>query len=269
MFNLDLIESRLLKKTFVKKIYYLDEVDSTNDFAKSITEKDNVLILTDHQTSGKGRFNRKWESDKGRNLTFTIVKKFMLEPDCRQLVNFFTAYFLLTGIKSFLLSHIKTDSYLQLGIKWPNDILLNSKKISGILIEHNINKNTYVIGAGVNVNQLKFDSEYSEKTSSLRNFLNEKINLNELLIEIMLNYDKYIHLVTKENYDTIFNLWYNSNLLIGNEVEFYENDKTVINAKFIDIQKDGSIKLKIDKSIKTYTSGDIRILSFTGDNYYI
>lgn len=244
-------------------------MESTNDFAKSINENDNVLILTDHQISGKGRFSRIWESDKGRNLTFTIVKKFKLEPENNQLVNFFTAYFLLTGIKSFMLSHIKTDSYIQLGIKWPNDILLNSKKISGILIEHNLSKKTFIIGIGVNVNQIKFNPEYSEKTSSLRNLLGERINLNELLIEIILNYDKYIHLVTKENYDTLFNLWYNSNLLIGNEVIFSENDSPAIKAKFIDLQKDGSIKLQMDKTIKTYTSGDIRILSFTGDNYYI
>jgi BirA family biotin operon repressor/biotin-[acetyl-CoA-carboxylase] ligase len=244
-------------------------MDSTNDFAKSIIENDNVLVLTDHQASGKGRFNRKWESDKGRNLTFTIVKKFKLEPDSNQLVNFFTSYFLLTGIKSFMLSHIKADAYIQLGIKWPNDILLNSKKISGILIEHNQGKKTFVIGVGVNVNQLKFNPEYSEKTSSLRNFLGERINLNELLIEIIQNFDKYIHLVTKENYDTLYNLWYNSNLLIGNEVIFSENDSSTLKAKFVDLQRDGSIKLQIDKSIKIYTSGDIRILSFTGDNYYI
>lgn len=268
-FKLDQIESRLLKKTFIKKIYYFDEIDSTNEFAKSIADKDNVLILTEHQTAGKGRFNRKWESEKGCNLTFTVVKRFDIEPEHHQLINFFTAYFLLTGLKSFLLERVKTDSYLELGIKWPNDILLNSKKICGILIEHNFSKKSHIIGIGLNVNQIKFDPEYAEKTSSLRSYLNSKIDLNELLIEIIMNLNKHIHLVTKENHDTIFNLWYNSNLLIGKDIIYTENDSTPIKAKFIDLQRDGSINLLIENKIKVYTTGEIRIMSFAGDNYYI
>ena len=269
MLNLNLLERRLLNKTFIKEIYYLDEISSTNDFAKSIKDKDNVLVLTDHQTAGKGRFNRKWESRKGANLTFTILKKFKIDESQNQIINFFFSYFLLRGIKEFLLRHIKSEHFPQIGIKWPNDIMLDFKKISGILIEHSVSRKTYIVGIGVNVNQSKFDPEYSDKTTSLRNFLGVKADPNELLLDIISNIDEHVHLICSEQFDTIFSLWQNSNLLIGKEVLFDSLDSKVRKARIIGLNVDGSIKVQIEKQEKVYTSGDIKILSFTGDNYEI
>ncbi len=269
MINLNLLEKSLLNKTFIKKIYYLDKVDSTNDFAISIKDKDNTLIITDHQTAGKGRYDRKWESRKDANLTFTILKRFNVQTAQNQIINFFFSYFLLRGIREFLLKHIKCEHFPQLGIKWPNDILLNMKKISGILIEYNKAKKSYIIGIGLNVNQMKFHPEYSDKTTSLGSFMNRKLDLNELLTTIILNMDEHIHLVCDEQYDTIFNLWYNSNLLLGKKILFRSEDAKTRKARIIDLNRDGTIRLQIENHEMSYTSGDVKLISFKGDDYEI
>ncbi|MGH2575257.1 MAG: biotin--[acetyl-CoA-carboxylase] ligase, partial [Ignavibacteria bacterium] len=156
LINPEILNSELINKTFIEKIYYFNEIDSTNEYAKKIKDEDNILIVSEYQTSGRGRFNRIWESEKGKNLTFTIKKKFNLENKYLQIVNFYFIYFLLDAVEKFIIDNLNLRPDLE--IKWPNDILLSGKKLCGLLIESN-QKNFYV-GIGLNVNQEKFNPEY-------------------------------------------------------------------------------------------------------------
>jgi BirA family biotin operon repressor/biotin-[acetyl-CoA-carboxylase] ligase len=158
MLDITFIKESLLNKTFVSWVYYFDELASTNDFAKKINGHDNVLIISEYQYSGKGRYGRNWKSEKGSNLTFTIKKKFGVSPEQNSYLNFYFTYFLYKALQRFLNENfpkLKTDS---LEIKWPNDILFDSKKICGILIETS-KSNSLIVGVGLNVNQQSFDDD--------------------------------------------------------------------------------------------------------------
>ena len=178
------------------KIIKLNATDSTNNYLKQLltdtTLEDFCVVVTDHQTHGKGQRGSEWVSEKHKNLTFSILKTKPSVPLQRQ--------FMLSVLIS--LSIIKTlQSYNipKLAIKWPNDILSDHCKISGILIENLIKSNKIdfsVIGIGLNVNQELFKG--LPKVSSLRSILGMSIDKDELLHKLINNLKIYFELYAEK-----------------------------------------------------------------------
>lgn len=258
MLNLEKLNLYSGKNSFISKIYFFEEIDSTNAFAKSLENETDLLVISDFQTKGFGRMNRKWESEKGKNLTFTIKKRFNIKPENIQAVNFFFSYFLVAYIKDFILKNKKSNiPYPEIFLKWPNDILLNSKKISGLLIENNINSSEFCIGIGINLNQVIFPEELN--ACSLREFLDKEIDITDFLIGLTRVFESNIDLLLIGNYDLIYKLWKNSTNLIGKEIFFVCDDKDVNKGKVIDLLKDGGIKIEQNSQNSTFYSGEIKI----------
>ncbi len=157
MLNIEKLNLYSGKSGFISKVYYSEEIDSTNAYAKSFENETDLMVISDFQTRGLGRMERKWESEKGKNLTFTIKKHFSIKPENIQAVNFYFSYFLLAYVKDFILKNKKINiPYPEIFIKWPNDIYINNDKIAGILIESSLNGGTIestVVGIGLNINQ--------------------------------------------------------------------------------------------------------------------
>lgn len=258
MLNLEKLNLYSGKSGFISKVYYLEEIDSTNAYAKSLENETDLLAISDFQTRGFGRMERKWESEKGKNLTFTIKKHFNIEPENVQAVNFYFSYFLLAYVRDFILKNKKAHiPYPDIYIKWPNDILFNSKKISGLLIEDNINKGEFCIGIGINLNQDTFAKELN--AYSLKEFLNEEIDITDFLIGLIRVYEENIGLLMKGKYDLIYKLWKNGNNLIGKEIFFICNEHDVNKGKIIDLLKDGGIKIEQNNQNLTFYSGEIKL----------
>ncbi|MBN1142868.1 MAG: biotin--[acetyl-CoA-carboxylase] ligase [Bacteroidales bacterium] len=142
----------------------LDSVDSTNNYAAALlakgTAKDGTVILSAYQTRGKGQGSNTWISGAGENLLFSIILKPQSFPADMQ---FFLSMSISWGIAGFLETLVRPVQ-----IKWPNDILINNKKVAGILIENTVsgmNLNTSVIGIGLNVNQDAFPEGITNATS--------------------------------------------------------------------------------------------------------
>ncbi len=259
MLNPDLIKQSLQNSTFIKYIYFFEELGSTNDFAGTLDEDDNVLVLTNHQTSGRGRFERKWDSEKGLNLTFSIKKKIDIPAKYIQTVNFYFSYYLIDGLKKYLselFRNLKFDIY----IKWPNDILLNSKKICGILIDSNLSKKEFIIGFGINVNQEKFGKEYSDNASSLKRITGIELDISKLLTCLIEHFERNFNLIVNGNFDIIYKFWRGSNFLIGRDILFKTPSNIKKMAKVLDFKQDGGIELETESEKITYYSGDIKIL---------
>lgn len=264
MLNIEKIKSALeAKNEIISSVRYFEEIDSTNTYAKS-SDGDGILILTEFQTKGMGRMKRKWESVKGKNLTFTIKKTFEVDTRHIQAVNFFFSYFLLAYLKDFIAKKIKGDvEFPDLKLKWPNDILLDSKKIGGLLIENTINKHQFIIGIGLNVNQKTFSPEYDYKTTSLINYLGFEIDTTDLLIDLMDIFSKNIYFIKKQKYRLIYNLWKKSTALVGKEVIFSENGDDAKGGKIIDLLEDGGLKMEFEGIIRTFYSGEIKLVHGT------
>ena len=152
--------------------------------------EEGCVIITDYQTKGKGTDLNSWESEKGKNLTFSLI----LYPNITADQQFRINKAISTGIYDFLLAELPNQ---RISIKWPNDIYIDDRKACGILIQNSVmgNKLEYmVVGIGLNVNQTQFKSN-APNPVSLKMITGIEYNL-ETLLQKLLNciFDRYANL---------------------------------------------------------------------------
>ena len=186
----DILETKLIGKNVV----FYPEVSSTNDVVKELGENDGIegtVVVAEKQTNGRGRRGRKWESEKGSGLWFSILLRPDIDPRNAPMIT------LIAGISVCVASRRVTG--LPVTIKWPNDVIIDNKKICGILTEMSSeigNINYVVVGIGVNVNSESFPDDISDIATSLKIESNKnikrKVLLNEILKEFENNYLDYI-----------------------------------------------------------------------------
>ena len=139
-----------------KNLVFVPDCPSTNTLALKISQQSAVsegtVIITDHQTAGKGQRGNEWEAEPGKNLTFSLILKPGFLAVSRQ---FFLNIVICLALKDYLKEKTSDNLY----IKWPNDILVHEKKISGVLIENQLQGTTIataIAGVGLNINQQHF-----------------------------------------------------------------------------------------------------------------
>jgi|SRR5690606_17859644 len=148
-----------------KNLVFVPECPSTNALALEISQqsaaKDGTVVITDSQTAGKGQRGNTWEAAPGLNLTFSIITKPGFLAVNKQ---FYLNIVISLALKDYLEEKIPDAVY----VKWPNDILVHDRKISGILIENQLHGSTIVhsvIGIGINLNQQNFNSSTATSLS--------------------------------------------------------------------------------------------------------
>lgn len=192
------IASRLQTKWAGKKLYYVDSTGSTNTDAKRFAEEGDphgTTVVADMQTAGKGRRGRKWQSPSGINTYFTILLKPDFAPDKASMLTLVMALSVAEAIEE--ITELKAE------IKWPNDIVVNKKKVVGMLTEMSTTPEMdeiqyVVVGVGVNVNMgsiEEFPDEIRKTATSLRIESGKQIN-RAVLVEHILerfeqNYEKF------------------------------------------------------------------------------
>jgi BirA family biotin operon repressor/biotin-[acetyl-CoA-carboxylase] ligase len=158
----------------------LDAIDSTNDFLKQLfkesTVEDYTIVMANEQTKGKGQRGAKWISEPGKNLTMSIlVKDVQLNNQNIYDFNIAVALSLIKVLKNIQIPNVT--------IKWPNDIMADSKKVAGILIENLVKPDgsfTAIVGIGLNLNQTNFEN--LPQASSLKCFTGKNYELEELAL---------------------------------------------------------------------------------------
>ena len=238
------------------EIIYFDEIESTNTFALNNLDslKDRQVIVANKQTIGKGRLGRKWISDVEGNIYLSIVLKPSEVYDPKMpLAN-------LTQYMSVLLCRTLEEYGVSANIKWPNDILINGKKISGLLSELKIQGNNlkgFVLGVGVNLNLTEnYLAQINQPATALSLLLNKPINrdkfISELLNKFFLELDAFMNqgfLFIKDEYVA------RSEFLGGRVVINSLNQKEYGIAEAIN--DDGSLLLNNNSEKKIITIGDL------------
>ena len=183
-------------------IIKLNATDSTNTYLKkrrlSETLTDWTTIVAHEQQKGRGQSQNVWESEPGKNLTFSVLKNFKsFHIDKRFLIN--------VCVSLAVIDFLKEYSIPDLSIKWPNDILSGNTKVCGILIENVLfgeHIKAAILGIGLNVNQTSFKSVSNASSMSLLS--KRQFNLDELLITLVPQMKDYFNQLAKEQ-DTV--LW--------------------------------------------------------------
>ncbi|PJI07767.1 MULTISPECIES: biotin--[acetyl-CoA-carboxylase] ligase [Clostridium] len=262
--NIEKIKQNLKTKYIGKNLIFLESIDSTNLEAKRLINKDienGTLIIAEEQTLGKCRFSdRKWRSPKYKGLWMSLILKPHIEPNLLPLITQLAA--------ASITYSFNTQNDIKAFIKWPNDIILNNKKLVGILTELSLdsfNEPNIILGIGINVSQNfdDFSKEISNKATSLAIELNKPVS-REIVLTYFLNdferfYDNFMHTKDSQNFLKICK---KNSILIGKDIEITRKNKT-ISAKAVDINNSGELVIMFkDGHTENLISGEVTLNKF-------
>ncbi len=256
MFNLESFDIKLNTETIGRNFIYADEIDSTNSFLLNKSNKNNndgTVLLAEKQNKGRGRKERIWYSAKAQNLTFSILltnKKYF--NDNFGLINFASSLAVALSIEN--LYQLRTE------LKWPNDVLVNGKKIAGILLESSSQGSKIdklVIGMGINVNQTLFQGSFTVPPTSVKTELNENVDRERLLAEILNIFEEILPKILKSPGDLMRD-WKSRCRLIGEKISVVEGDNVKYGI-FDDLDENGFLLLKNKGKIEKIYFGDVSL----------
>ncbi|MGE0087592.1 MAG: biotin--[acetyl-CoA-carboxylase] ligase [Desulfococcaceae bacterium] len=229
-------------------IHYYTETNSTMNIARDLARKGCpgfTVVIAGRQTQGRGRLQRQWFSDEG-GLYFTVVVRPEIPAVLASRVNF-AASLTLAGTLRRLFG-------IEAGVKWPNDILVNEKKLCGMLSEMETEADmvSFVsIGMGINVNN---DPAVSEPNAvSLKNLLGYEVSKKELLSAFLDDFEKRI---SDGDYENVVDEWKKYTITIGRQVRVVTT-KEIFEGRAADVDRDGSLILEnAEGTKKTVSYGD-------------
>lgn len=245
-----------------KNIIFFDSIDSTNIYAKNLAyegTKEGTVIISNTQINGKGRLEKQWISEKDSGIYMSIILRPNIELiNCNQI----------TLITSIALCRVLKSLNLETYIKWPNDIILNNKKISGILIELSaeIEKVNYIIvGVGINVNNKSIDENIKDKATSIfletKNMFSRVQIIQSFLFEFEKMYTQYIK---NSNFNEFLDEYKELCINLGKEVKIFSKDKEDF-GKIVGITEYGQLIFLNNKNEEIkIISGEVSIRNIDG-----
>ena len=228
------------------QLFILKKVSSTMDEIKKECYKSNLntLLMAYTQTAGRGRNSNTWVSNLG-NL-FLSIKLNTLKMSNPLILNYITGIVVHDTLKYFL--EKKTNLY----IKWPNDLLINKKKIAGILIDSISRGNKIAeLYVGIGINAKIAPSHLGYETTCLKNENNSTISRKKFLIKLIFYFNYWENVFKKNNFLYIANCWMKRSLPINSKISFKANKK-IINGIYKGISEKGSIKILIDNKVCSF-----------------
>ena len=193
------ILNKIRSQRIGRDLYYYASTDSTNTRIRLLAEEgagDGTLAVADMQTAGRGRRGRTWISPSGMNIYMSLLLKPEIEVNQAPMVTLVMALAIAKGITQ--------TTGLEAKIKWPNDIVVNGRKVCGILTEMNLEADyirSVIVGIGINVNEASledFEEDIRTTASSLRIECGEIVNRAELIANSMLAFEEYYECFLKD-----------------------------------------------------------------------
>jgi BirA family biotin operon repressor/biotin-[acetyl-CoA-carboxylase] ligase len=212
------------------KIVHINETDSTNRWLKENGEGE-MVVVAGYQTAGKGCGTNSWESERGKNLTFSMLIHPEGIPANRQ-------FHITEAVSVALCETLEAYIYNKVEIKWPNDIYVGDQKICGVLIENRLQGTEIkesIIGIGLNVNQREFKSD-APNPVSLYQLSDLETDLDELLIKFLTEFDSAYQCVTTP-------IAYRQRLYRKGKEALYRDQAGTFKAKLMNVSSDGRLLL--------------------------
>jgi BirA family biotin operon repressor/biotin-[acetyl-CoA-carboxylase] ligase len=240
------------------QIIKLSAIDSTNDYLKQLSREkklDNfTIVVANEQTKGRGQMGSKWVSEVGKNLTFSVLVKNVMIPN-EKLFDWNIV------VALAVLEVLERHEIQKVSIKWPNDIMADSKKVGGILIENVLKSGESfdsVVGIGLNLNQTNFED--LPKATSLKSLTNKNYDIFEIAEEIVKKIEEKYQQLDKSM--TVFWNKYHEKLFKIDKPLAFEDSK---NNRFMGIIQgvthDGKLQVMLeDDSITFFNIKEIQML---------
>ena len=225
------------------------EIDSTNTYLKNTYKLlgNFTFVSTDYQSRGKGRNDRIWNSEPGENLMFSFLIK------DENLIKQSPIISLLNAIE--VAKVLETYKIKDVSIKWPNDVLINDKKVCGILAEGQL-PDYMVVGIGLNVNQKTFPEGLRRPATSLCLELKKDISIEELKEKL---FPEIVNSLTNLDLNTSLEYFRNHNYLLGKNVKaMFDNQEFI--GEVVGIDDSFCLQIKARDILLHVDSGEIEIL---------
>jgi BirA family biotin operon repressor/biotin-[acetyl-CoA-carboxylase] ligase len=256
------IKSLLHTEWAGQELFCFDTIDSTNTKAKELAEQgypSGTLVVSDRQVAGKGRRGRNWESPSGCAIFMTLALKPDINPNNASMLTLVAALATAKAITDVTGAEAK--------IKWPNDIVINGKKICGILTEMSAQFDYIshiVIGIGINVNNEHFPEELSETAGSLLLACGRRFHRAELIARFLERFEKdYAVFLETEDLEGLMKE-YNALLVNAQQQVRVLDPKEPFEGKAVGITKKGELIVDTWESRKLVSSGEVSVRGIYG-----
>lgn len=257
------IKSLMHTEWVAKEVLYFDTIDSTNTKAQELAEKgypSGTLVVADKQESGKGRRGRSWVSPSGTGIFMTLMIKPDINPNNASMLTLVAALAVAKAITS-----VTGEEAL---IKWPNDIVVNSKKVCGILTEMNAQFdyiNHIVVGIGINVHNERFPEEISQMASSLMiEAGGKRFHRAQIIAETMSYFEQYYDTFLKTQDLSALVREYDELLVNRNKSVRVLDPKEPFDGKAMGITPKGELIVDTWESRKLVSSGEVSVRGIYG-----
>ena len=257
------IKSLMHTEWVAKEVLYFDTIDSTNTKAQELAEKgypSGTLVVADKQESGKGRRGRSWVSPSGTGIFMTLMIKPDINPNNASMLTLVAALAVAKAITS-----VTGEEAL---IKWPNDIVVNSKKVCGILTEMNAQFdyiNHIVVGIGINVHNESFPEEISQMASSLMiEAGGKRFHRAQIIAETMSYFEQYYDTFLKTQDLSALVREYDELLVNMNKAVRVLDPKEPFDGKVMGITPKGELIVDTWESRKLVSSGEVSVRGIYG-----
>lgn len=257
------IKSLMHTEWVAKEVLYFDTIDSTNTKAQELAEKgypSGTLVVADKQESGKGRRGRSWVSPSGTGIFMTLMIKPDINPNNASMLTLVAALAVAKAITS-----VTSEKAL---IKWPNDIVINGKKVCGILTEMNAQFdyiNHIVVGIGINVHNESFPEEISQMASSLMiEAGGKRFHRAQIIAETMSYFEQYYDTFLKTQDLSALVREYDELLVNRNKSVRVLDPKEPFDGKAMGITPKGELIVDTWESRKLVSSGEVSVRGIYG-----
>lgn len=257
------IKSLMHTEWVAKEVLYFDTIDSTNTKAQELAEKgypSGTLVVADKQESGKGRRGRSWVSPSGTGIFMTLMIKPDINPNNASMLTLVAALAVAKAITS-----VTGEEAM---IKWPNDIVVNGKKVCGILTEMNAQFdyiNHIVVGIGINVHNESFPEEISQMASSLMiEAGGKRFHRAQIIAETMSYFEQYYDTFLKTQDLSALVREYDELLVNRNKSVRVLDPKEPFDGKAMGITPKGELIVDTWESRKLVSSGEVSVRGIYG-----
>lgn len=245
-----------------EEIFYFPVIDSTNTKAKQLAEEGypaGTLVVAEQQDAGRGRRGRNWESPRGSGIFMTLMLKPDIRPDNASMLTLVAALAVAAAIRKC--------TGRPAGIKWPNDIVMNGKKVCGILTEMSAQidyVNHVVVGIGINVHNESFPEELSDMATSLYLETGEHQNRAKLIEEVWEQFERYYEVFLQTEDLSGLVKEYEAHLVNMHQIVKVLDPKEPFEGKAMGITARGELMVDTWESRRLVSAGEVSVRGVYG-----
>ena len=245
---------------FETTIVHLPETTSTNDEARRMAEAgaaEGTVIRADHQTSGRGRYGREWFASPGQNVLLSIILRPELPADRLGLVTLAGAVAVANTIQDL--------TGLHASIKWPNDVLVHDRKVSGMLLEstqyagEGAAQGFVIVGIGVNVNQQDFPPDLAARSTSLMLEIGRRVSCDEFVNGLMTHFARHYLSVYEDDGSMLRAAFVKRMTGLGEPITLYiHGGRPPVVGRMAGLSSDGGLELELNDGRRhTFHAGEV------------